>query len=105
MGKEGQPSKGLKILEHFIFQCISLKQEINQEGMNFDFLTAYMEKDYGDHDQLTAELEISDNFLRDTAINLLATGKDTKCSSQLVFLAHCKTPTCRKRRDHQSQSQ
>ena len=45
--------------------------------MNFDFLTAYMENDDGDHDKLTAGLEISGKFLRDTAINLLAAGKDT----------------------------
>ena len=77
IGKERKLSRGIKVVEHFVFQCISLKQERLKEGMSFDFLTLYMENDDdGDH-QLIAGLEISDKFLRDTAINLLAAWKDT----------------------------
>lgn len=75
IGKEKKASRAVKVLEDFVFHCISLKQETlrgkrtrikeDEEG-SFDFLTAYMEKD----GELTGGLEISDKFLRDTAINL-----------------------------------
>ncbi|RVX08762.1 Alkane hydroxylase MAH1 [Vitis vinifera] len=80
--KEKKVSRAVKVIEDFVFHCISLKQETlrgkrtrikeDEEG-SFDFLTAYMEKD----GELTGGLEISDKFLRDTAINLLVAGQDT----------------------------
>lgn len=82
IGKEKKVSRAVKVIEDFVFHCIFLKQETlrgkrtrikeDEEG-SFDFLTAYMEKD----GELTGGLEISDKFLRDTAINLLVAGQDT----------------------------
>ena len=81
IGKEKKLSRGVKVVEHFIFKRISLKQERlrkgEKEGMSYDFLTAYMENDHAGHQLSAAGLEISHKFLRDTAINLLAAGKDT----------------------------
>lgn len=74
MGKERKLSKGLKAIEQFVFQSISLKQERlrrskstsrtnqdNIEGMSFDFLRAYMEND----GEWTAGIEVSEKLLRD----------------------------------------
>lgn len=75
IGEEKKLSKALGIADDFLYHCIASKQEKLiirggnrvEEEEEFDLLTALM----------VSEGEISDKFLRDTAFNFLAAGKDT----------------------------
>ncbi|XWS32723.1 hypothetical protein CRYUN_Cryun22dG0014400 [Craigia yunnanensis] len=80
IGEEKRLSKALKIDDHFLYDCISSKREklrsTNKvEEDEFDLLTALLVEQEGEI--LIVSGKISDKFLRDTAINFLAAGKDT----------------------------
>ena len=76
IGQEKNSNASQKILDQFLHECISSKREEQSrcnftkvDESNFDMLKALVEE--GGMEQ------IDDKFLRDTAINLLAAGRDT----------------------------
>ncbi|KAM7268135.1 hypothetical protein ACFE04_010301 [Oxalis oulophora] len=66
LGKEGKLIKARKIIDEFLYNCISLKKkQIPNEGkFNYDIITSAIEGN-------------SDEYLRDMAFNFIAAGRDT----------------------------
>ncbi|XP_022741910.1 alkane hydroxylase MAH1-like [Durio zibethinus] len=91
IGEEKRLSKAMKIADHFLYDCISSKREKLRsrnrvEEDEFDLLTALLVEQEGEI--LTVSGKISDKFLRDTAFNFMAAGKDTisACLSWFFWL-------------------
>ncbi|KAM3681473.1 hypothetical protein ACJW30_12G000100 [Castanea mollissima] len=79
IGSEKKLSHAMKVLDEFIYECISTKREelltIKKEELKFNLLTAIvMEHQEG---EMSSNITKSNKFLRDTTANLLAAGKDT----------------------------
>ncbi|KAE8668522.1 Detected protein of confused Function [Hibiscus syriacus] len=78
IGEEKKLSKGLKIVDEFMYNYISLRREELRRSRSktkdsFDLLTAFMlEEERSD----MSELGKSDKFLRDTAYNFIIAGMD-----------------------------
>ncbi|XP_057983407.1 alkane hydroxylase MAH1-like [Malania oleifera] len=93
VGEEKKMSKAYETVESFITQCISLKreeffkrskaqkeeneekeeEEEEEEEEEFNLLKAYMNQEQ----QQNLQQKTDDSFLRDTAFNLMAAGRDT----------------------------
>ncbi|XVF38379.1 hypothetical protein REPUB_Repub20aG0096600 [Reevesia pubescens] len=91
IGEEKRLSKALKIADNFLYDCISSKREKLRsrnkvEEDEFDLLTALLVEEKGE--SLSVSFKISDKFLRDTAFNFMAAGKDTisACMSWFFWL-------------------
>ncbi|XVF14032.1 hypothetical protein REPUB_Repub09cG0021400 [Reevesia pubescens] len=90
IGEEKRLSKALKIADNFLYDCISSKRE-NLRSRNrveedeFDLLTALLVEE---GELLRVSSKVSDKFLRDTAFNFMAAGKDTisACLSWFFWL-------------------
>ncbi|KDO37420.1 hypothetical protein CISIN_1g043945mg [Citrus sinensis] len=96
IGKEKELSKAMKTFDRFLYECISLKRErlltsrkASTEEEEFDVLTAFMvegeEEEEMNEDREIGALKRNDKFLRDTAFNLLAAGKETVNSGLVWF--------------------
>ncbi|XP_021293315.1 LOW QUALITY PROTEIN: alkane hydroxylase MAH1-like [Herrania umbratica] len=77
IGEEKKLSKGLKIVDDFVYNCISSKREklstkTRVEDDEFDLLTAFIVEEEGE----MSALGKSDKFLRDTAYSFITAGKD-----------------------------
>jgi len=85
IGSEKKLLRGWKVLDEFVYECISTKRKetLKKEELKMDlFTTIVMEEQEGEmNDNITK----SNKFLRDTAFNLLAAGRDT-VSSGLTWL-------------------
>ncbi|XP_015866209.3 alkane hydroxylase MAH1-like [Ziziphus jujuba] len=82
IGKEKNLPRAVKVLDDFIYKCISLKRrEITsrnsriKEETDFDLLTSYIEEE--EKQKQMGCFTDSDKFLRDTALNLMVAGRDT----------------------------
>ncbi|GAY61340.1 hypothetical protein CUMW_209210 [Citrus unshiu] len=85
----------MKTFDRFLYECISLKRErllISRKASTeeeFDVLTAFMvegeEEEEMNEDREIGALRRNDTFLRDTAFNLLAAGKETVSSGLVWF--------------------
>lgn len=87
IGAEKKLSQGWKVFDEFMYKCISSKRKelsncSTNANANFDMLTFYIEEE---HKQ---GLKISDQFLRDSAFNLIIAGKDTlsACLTWFIWL-------------------
>ncbi|KAJ0110690.1 hypothetical protein Patl1_02838 [Pistacia atlantica] len=89
IGEEKKLSRAWRVLDTYLYGCISLKKEIlnrrkaNKEEEDFDLLTAFMkEAEEVIQDGLNSGncLRITDEFLRDVAFNLIGAGRDTQCA-------------------------
>ncbi|XVE67861.1 hypothetical protein DITRI_Ditri09bG0021800 [Diplodiscus trichospermus] len=80
IGEEKKLSKGLKIVDDFVYGCISSRREkLRSEARiedddQFDLLTAFMVEE---EDPDMSAFGKSDKFLRDTAYSFITAGKDT----------------------------
>lgn len=79
IGEEKKLRKGLKIVDDFVYGCISLRrQELRsswkEDDNQFDLLTAFMVEEEGSEMSVFGK---SDKFLRDTAYSFITAGKDT----------------------------
>ncbi|XVF14033.1 hypothetical protein REPUB_Repub09cG0021500 [Reevesia pubescens] len=80
IGEEKKLSKGLKIVDDFVYGCISSRRGKLRSGMKledddqFDLLTAFMVEEEGSEMSAFGK---SDKFLRDTAYSFITAGKDT----------------------------
>jgi cytochrome P450 len=81
VGEEKKLSKARKVLDQFVYKCISSKREqlISRDGAqkseelpNLDLLTAYMQQQGGETDGFT---KYSNKFIRDAAFNLMLAGR------------------------------
>ncbi|XVE67860.1 hypothetical protein DITRI_Ditri09bG0021700 [Diplodiscus trichospermus] len=82
IGEEKRLSKAMKIADDFLYGCIATKREklrstTRVEEDEFDLLAALMIEEHEGGEILSVSEKISDKFLRDTAFNFLAAGKDT----------------------------
>ncbi|XP_031286422.1 alkane hydroxylase MAH1-like [Pistacia vera] len=93
IGEEKKFSRAWRVLDTYLYGCISLKKEIlnrrkaKKEEEEFDLLTAFMkEAEEVIQDGLNSGncLRITDEFLRDVAFNLIGAGRDT-VSSRLTW--------------------
>lgn len=80
IGEEKRLSNALKIADDFLYDCIASKREKLRiknrvEEDEFDLLTALLVEQ--ESEVLSVSGKISDKFLRDTAFNFMAAGKDT----------------------------
>ncbi|XP_057996835.1 alkane hydroxylase MAH1-like [Hevea brasiliensis] len=95
IGKEKKIRKALDIFDDFAEQCITRKrQQLGQSSRNqeelgdFDLLTYFLVRDDNSKDHQRGEDAIctkSNKFLRDTAFNLLAAGRDTVAAGLAWF--------------------
>jgi cytochrome P450 len=90
LGEEKKLSKAWKVLDQFVYNCISSKREElskdtaqKSKEANFDLLTAYIEQDGGA--ETVGFTKFSNKFLRDAAFNLMLAGRDT-VSAGLTWL-------------------
>ncbi|XVE84040.1 hypothetical protein DITRI_Ditri16bG0136900 [Diplodiscus trichospermus] len=81
IGEEKKLSKGLKIVDDFVYGCIQSRRETirkrEEKDVNddqFDLLTAFMAEEEGSEMNAFGK---SDKFLRDTAYSFITAGKDT----------------------------
>ncbi|XP_022774378.1 alkane hydroxylase MAH1-like [Durio zibethinus] len=80
IGEEKKLSKGLKIVDDFVYGCISSRREklrsetTMEDDDQFDLLTAFMVEEEGSEMSAFGK---SDKFLRDTAYSFVTAGKDT----------------------------
>ncbi|KAM3686542.1 hypothetical protein ACB098_10G009800 [Castanea mollissima] len=102
IGEEKKLSRAMEIIDRFLYQCISLKQEefrtqrtqieqVDQKkDEDFELLTACMaqkeeaEMEMEGNEKMDAYIK-SDRYLRDIAFNFIAAGKDT-VSAALTWL-------------------
>ncbi|XP_059450027.1 alkane hydroxylase MAH1-like [Corylus avellana] len=90
VGEEKKLSKAWKVLDQFVYKCISSKREQlsqnraqkSEELANVDLLTAYIQLQGGETDGFT---KYSNKFIRDAAFNLMLAGRDT-VSAGLTWL-------------------
>ncbi|XP_030953786.1 noroxomaritidine synthase-like [Quercus lobata] len=86
IGSEKKLSHAWKVFDEFVYECISTKREevtLKKEELKFNLLTAIvMEEQEG---EMSTTITKSDKFLRDTATNLLAAGRDS-ISAGLTWL-------------------
>ncbi|XWS30408.1 hypothetical protein CRYUN_Cryun24cG0114900 [Craigia yunnanensis] len=80
VGEEKKLRKGLKIVDDFVYGCISSRREKlrsekrMEDDDQFDLLTAFMAEEEGSEMSAYGK---SDKFLRDTAYSFITAGKDT----------------------------
>ncbi|KAF5733998.1 hypothetical protein HS088_TW16G00439 [Tripterygium wilfordii] len=80
IGEEKKLAIAWKTFDDFVYQCIARKREERKEKIkndNSDLLTAYMDAEFKDGDEVLSAMIKSDKFLRDMVFNLLAAGRDT----------------------------
>ena len=78
IGSEKKLSHAWKVLDEFVYKCISTKREelltLKKEELKFNLFTAIvMEEQEG---EMSSNITKSNKFLKDTATNLLAAGRD-----------------------------
>ncbi|XVF14035.1 hypothetical protein REPUB_Repub09cG0021700 [Reevesia pubescens] len=79
IGEEKKLNEGKKVLDDFVFNCISSRREKfrkNQgqlEEEEYDLLTSFLVEDQGE----SGAFEQSDKVIRDTAVNLMLAGIDS----------------------------
>ncbi|KAM3713484.1 hypothetical protein ACJW30_01G261500 [Castanea mollissima] len=86
IGSEKKLSDAWKVLDEFVNECISTKRDeltLKKEELKFNLFTTIVmeEKD----EEMNGNITKSNKFLRDTATNLLAAGRDT-VSAGLTWL-------------------
>ncbi|XWS30407.1 hypothetical protein CRYUN_Cryun24cG0114800 [Craigia yunnanensis] len=80
VGEEKKLRKGLKIVDDFVYGCISSRREKlrsekrMEDDDQFDLLTAFISEEEGSEMSAYGK---SDKFLRDTAYSFITAGKDT----------------------------
>ena len=80
IGSEKKLLHGWKVLDEFVYECISTKRKetLKKEDLKMDlFTTIVMDEQEG---EMNGNITKSNKFLRDTAFNLLAAGRDTVSS-------------------------
>ncbi|KAK4484912.1 hypothetical protein RD792_007513 [Penstemon davidsonii] len=95
IGKEKELSKSKEILYNFLSNCIAMKQKdqiVTYNEQDFDLLTSYMR---AISEKGNIAPNHSEEVWRDTMLNLIFPGKDTKCNSYMVLLALIKIPSRR----------
>ncbi|KAM3713488.1 hypothetical protein ACB098_01G261800 [Castanea mollissima] len=87
IGSEKKLSHAWKVLDEFVYECISTKREelltLKKEELKFNLFTAIVMED--PEGEMSSNITKSDKFLKDTAANRLATGRDT-VSAELTWL-------------------
>ncbi|KAM4118687.1 hypothetical protein ACB094_02G221000 [Castanea mollissima] len=80
-------SHALKVLDEFLYECISTKREelltLKKEELKFNLLTTIVMEDQ--EGEMSSNITKPNKFLKDTTTNLLAAGKDT-ISAGLTWL-------------------
>ncbi|KAK8607273.1 hypothetical protein V6N13_053015 [Hibiscus sabdariffa] len=89
IGAEKRLTKSLEIADRFLYDCIAMKREKLREKTvveddEFDLVTALLVEE----ENLSVSGKVTDKFLRDTAYNFMAAGKDTvsACLSWFFWL-------------------
>ena len=87
IGSEKKLSHAQKVLDEFVYKCISTKREelltLKKEELKFNlFIAIVIEEQEG---EISSNITKSNKFLKDTAANLLATGRDA-VSAKLTWL-------------------
>ncbi|KAK8674771.1 hypothetical protein V6N13_032874 [Hibiscus sabdariffa] len=88
IGTEKKLSQGLKVLDDFLYRCISsrrdeLRRSESEADDRFDALTAFMVEEEGSN---ISELGKLDKFLRDFTYDLLTVGRDSTSIGLTCFL-------------------
>ncbi|XP_022741212.1 alkane hydroxylase MAH1-like [Durio zibethinus] len=80
IGEEKKLIEGTKILDQFVYNCISSRREkfsknkeLQAEEDEYDLLTSFLVEDQGE----SGAFEQSDKVIRDTAVNLMLAGIDS----------------------------
>jgi cytochrome P450 len=89
IGREKKLRNAYKTFDEFVYKCISSKQEElgqrrtlkMEEAEEFYLLIAIEQQEAGEMGGITK----SNKFLRDTAFNLIAAGRDTICAELTWF--------------------
>ena len=80
-------SHAWKVLDEFVYECISTKREelltLKKEELKFNLFTAIVIEEL--EGEMSSNITKSNKFLKDTATNLLAAGRDT-VSAGLTWL-------------------